>query len=436
MGKEYWCSYCNTLVTKDRMQGRKQHNKGNKHQSMVRKYWVTFLKQNSQIPSAGNCFFAPKDPEQLEKETIEEKPYLKPENNKQRKLTQHTLAPGSQYSGNDWEDPVSRIPPVFKGAVWDPPLVWGKEDRFTPSQPINPLPMGKTHDSQPTPTYQQRGNRTGQDGGHFNQQQNRHNQQDNFNQRHDQRHDQQYNNNNRNNFAPFSPSQPHTNQHQSNHQSNQHQSRFHANTTSHPSRMQNYLQPPQTAGDNNNNNNNNNNRYNNFNNNNNFNQRNTASSSTQTSGMPPPPPPPPPMMGSNPTVGMPPPPPPPPPMSGGSSSQLPPPPPPPPPMAPTTGLTANSWSNITPSNNNNNNNNIGQKTNWNQNTNFNQNNNQTSWNMNNNAWGGNQNLNNNNNNNNNNNINSTNWNNPQQQNIGFAIDNQAIPAHLRNALRR
>ena len=42
MGKHY-CDYCDRFLTHDSFQGRKQHNRGKKHQENVRAYFAQYL---------------------------------------------------------------------------------------------------------------------------------------------------------------------------------------------------------------------------------------------------------------------------------------------------------------------------------------------------------------------------------------------------------
>ncbi len=43
---KYYCDYCDVYLTHDSQSGRKQHNKGRKHQENVRQYFSQFLANN------------------------------------------------------------------------------------------------------------------------------------------------------------------------------------------------------------------------------------------------------------------------------------------------------------------------------------------------------------------------------------------------------
>ena len=56
---KFFCDYCNVFLTHDSQSGRKQHNRGRRHQENVRLFYATFLQQHVQTGDPITATFAP-----------------------------------------------------------------------------------------------------------------------------------------------------------------------------------------------------------------------------------------------------------------------------------------------------------------------------------------------------------------------------------------
>ena len=56
---KFFCDYCNVFLTHDSQSGRKQHNRGRRHQENVRLFYATFLQSHVQVGEPITATFAP-----------------------------------------------------------------------------------------------------------------------------------------------------------------------------------------------------------------------------------------------------------------------------------------------------------------------------------------------------------------------------------------